>query len=120
MRKYHISSRYLDKCIRIIENNCYSSSSECFSGESLQNFCNKPKNLYALKLLEALGEVYLYKADGASVPYTIRLENSGVLHTYNIREKRKSAIKGFVAGVLSALLSTYVLPYVFSQLIALI
>ncbi len=116
MKKYKISSRYLDKCISTIENNCYSTSLQVFTGNALSEFCSKPKNVQALRLLEAAHEITTTTPDGAMHPAIVRLDDKGVLHFYTKREKRLSAIKGFIAGVVSTVISTVLFPYLFNLL----
>ena len=116
MKKYKISSRYLDKCISTIENNCYSTSLQVFTGNALSEFCSKPKIVQALRLLEAAHEITTTTPDGAMHPAIVRLDDKGVLHFYTKREKRLSAIKGFIAGVVSTVISTVLFPYLFNLL----
>lgn len=118
MKKYKISSRYLDKCIRIIEDNCYNTPLQAFTGNALAEFCSKPKNVQALRLLEAAHEITATTPDGAPHPAVVWLDDKGVLHFYTKREKRISAIKGFIAGVVSTIISTTLFPYLFHLLIS--
>lgn len=114
MKKYKISSRYLDKCIGIIESNCYSHPSEAFTGDTLEQFCSKPKNIQAIRLLQAAHEIRTFIPNNAKLPSAIWLEDKGILHSYAKIEKRKSAIKGFIAGVMTTVISTTILPYLFN------
>lgn len=119
MKKYKISPRYLDKCISTIEDNCYNTPLRAFTGDALAEFCSKPKNVQALRLLEAAHEITATTPDGAPHPAIVRLDDKGVLHSYTKREKRISAIKGFIAGVISTIISTALFPYLFNLLVSL-
>ena len=116
MKKYKISSRYLDKCIRTIEDNCYNTPLQAFTGNPLAEFYSKPKNVQALRLLEAAHEITTTTPDGAMHPAIVWLDDKGVLHFYTKREKRLSVIKGFIAGVVSTVISTVLFPYLFNLL----
>lgn len=111
-----IPSHYLNKCVRIIEENCYRSPSSVFAGNTLAEFCSRPKNLEALRLLNASGEIQTDMSDGTERPYLVWLTDKGALHRYTVREKRISAIKGFIAGILSTIISTQLVPYLISFL----
>jgi len=111
-----VSSRYLNKCVRIIEENCSTNPSGVFSGDALSDFCSHPKNLEALHLLDASGEIQTDASDGGEQPYLVRLTNKGALHRYTAREKRLAAVKGFIAGILSTVISTQLIPYLISLL----
>ena len=116
MKKYKISSHYLDKCISTIEDNCYNTPLQAFTGDALAEFCRKPKNVQALRLLEAAHEIIATTPDGAPHPAIVRLDDKGILHFYTKREKRISAIKGFIAGIVSTIISTVLFPYLFNLL----
>lgn len=120
MKKYKISSRYLDKCIRRIEYGCCNNPTQAFTGESLAEFCSNPKNIQALRLLEAADEIRTASADGGTRPGAVWLESKGILHSYTKSEKRKSAIKGFIAGAASTAIATVIFPYLFDLLMRLI
>jgi hypothetical protein len=113
MKKYHVSSGYIDRAIKIIEVNCFSNMDGSFCGAELQKFCKNPKNLYTLNLLEASGEIRMAKTNNSEMPYAVWLENKGMLHAYTKWEKRIASIKGFLAGVLS----TTIIPYIFELLV---
>lgn len=113
MKKYHVSSGYIDRTIKTIETNCFLNADCAFSGAELLRFCTKPKNLYALHLLEASGEIRMLKSDASEYPYAVFLENKGLLHSYTKWEKTASTIKGFIAGVVS----TTIIPYLFQLLV---
>lgn len=106
MKKYHVSSGYIDRTIKTIETNCFLNADCAFSGAELLRFCTKPKNLYALHLLEASGEIRMLKSDASEYPYAVFLENKGLLHSYTKWKKCVSGIKGFIAGLLSGILVT--------------
>ena len=112
-----ISSHYLNKCIRIIEKNCYGNPTGVFSGDNLDRFCSSPKNREALHLLFASGEIKTDSSDGTERPFLIWLTDKGALHRYTAREKRLSAIKGFIAGILSTVITTQLIPYLVSLLL---
>lgn len=112
-----ISSHYLNKCVHIIEENCYSSPSGVFAGDNLDIFCSRPKNLEALRLLSFSGEIKTDSSDGIGRPCVVWLTDKGALHRYTAREKRLSAIKGFIAGILSTVISTQLIPYLVSLLL---
>lgn len=116
MKKIKITSHYLDYCIEVIEENCYSNHSQCFTGTALLEFCSKPKNIKALRLLEAAHEIRTLTPDGGVCPAAVWLEDNGILHSYAKREKRISAIKGFIAGIISTVISTSLFPYLLSLL----
>lgn len=111
-----LSSRFIDKCMKTIENNC-NNPQNVFIGKELSSFCSNPRNLKALSILEAHGEVRSAKADGSQVPCAVYLESKGVLHFYVKREKMVSGIKGFILGVLSAFIANTLLPYLFNLLL---
>lgn len=113
-----VSSHYLNKCVRIIKENSYSNPSDVFSGNSLDHFCSCPKNREALRLLYASGEIKTDSSDGADHPLLVWLTDKGALHRYTAREKRLSAIKGFIAGILSTVISTQLIPYLVSLLLS--
>lgn len=115
MKRYLITSHYLDKCIRTIEEHCYSSSG-FFAGDALDQFCSNPKNLQALRLLEAADEIRTDAADGCSRPYIIWLEKKGALHLYTSRQKRIAATKGFIGGIISTIIASNLFPYLLSIL----
>ena len=116
LKKYTVSKRYLDKCINIIQFHCYSNGNT-FTGDELQSFCEKPKNLLAIHLLEAMHEIRTSTPDGSSIPLAIWLEDAGVLHSYAKREKCIAAIKGFILGIISTIISTTLFPYLFNLLV---
>ena len=113
MKKYFITSIYLDRCIKTIEQHCFMNPNSSFHGEALSAFCSKPKNLYALHLLAASGEIRMDISDRSEIPSVVWLENKGMLHSYTKWQKIKSAILGFIAGVFS----TTVIPYLFQLLV---
>lgn len=114
MKKHLVTSIYLDRCIKTIEQNCFTNPSGAFVGESLSEFCSNCKKLYALHLLEASGEIRMLISSNSEIPSVVWLENKGMLHSYTKWAKIISAVFGFIAGVIS----TTVIPYVF-QLILL-
>ncbi|MBD5456328.1 MAG: hypothetical protein HDR23_07630 [Lachnospiraceae bacterium] len=116
MKRYKVSSRYLDKCISTIELNCYNHPSGAFTGDALKQFCSKPKNIQAIRLLEATHEIKTFIPNNSVTPEIIWLNDKGILHSYEKTEKRMSAIKGFIAGVMTTLISTTILPYLFNLL----
>lgn len=118
MKKYIITPRYLDKCISTIEDNCYGGFSRAFTGSALSEFCGKPKNIQALRILEATHEIRTSTPNGSDCPAAVWLEDKGILHSYTKREKRKSAIKGFIAGIVSTVISSVLFPYLFTLLIS--
>ena len=61
MKKYRTSSIYLDKCMRTIEQNCLMNPTGSFHGADLSAFCSKPKNVYALHLLAASGDILIFR-----------------------------------------------------------
>lgn len=110
MKKYKISTRYLDKCISEIECNCLLYGS--FNGIELLKFCENQKRLYAAHLLEASGDIRMVKPDNSDIPSVIFLENKGLLRSYTKYEKSVSSVKGFIVGVIS----TTVIPYLFNMI----
>lgn len=115
MKKYTVSKHYLDKCINEIQFHCYSNGN-IFAGNELQVFCANQKNLCAIRLLEAMHEIRTSTPDGSAIPCAIWLEDAGVLHTYAKREKRIAAIKGFILGIISTVISTTLFPCLFNFL----
>lgn len=113
MKKYFVTSIYLDRCIKTIEQNCFTNPNGAFMGEELSKFCSTPKKLYALHLLEASGEIRMTISDSSEIPSIVWLENKGMLHSYTKWVKIVSAVFGFIAGVLS----TTVIPYVFQLML---
>lgn len=106
MKKYKLSSSYIDRTMNKIEYHCLSDMNETFCGPELSKFCSKPKNVYAIRLLEASGEIRTIKADNSEIPSAIFLENKGVLHSYTKAEKIKSSINGFFVGLFSGIIAT--------------
>ena len=113
MKLHKIHPHYLDKCMAIITEHCFSNPQQAFYGEELQQFCYKSKNVYALHHLASRDELRLVIPNNSNIPTAVFLEKKGVLHSYVRRESRSSAIKGFVIGVIS----TTVIPYLFNQLV---
>ena len=109
MKKYYVSSGYIDRLIKKIEIGCFSNPTGTLSGVELLKLCLKPKNLYALHLLEASGEIRMSKTNNSEIPNAVWLENKGMLHSYTKWEKFKSGFWGFVIGVFS----TTIVPYAF-------
>ena len=110
MKKYKLSNRYLDKCMGEIEHNCLLYGH--FSGLELNKFCQNPKHLYAIHLLDASGDIRMVKPDNSEIPTVIFLESKGLLRSYTKYEKTVSSIKGFIVGAIS----TTVIPYLFEIL----
>lgn len=114
MKKYLVTSIYLDRCIKTIEKNCFTNPNGAFTGKALSEFCSNPKKLYALHLLEASGEIRMAITDRSEIPSVVWLESKGMLHSYTKWGKIVSAVLGFIAGVLS----TTVIPYVFQLMLS--
>ena len=113
MKIHKIHPHYLDKCMAIITEHCFSNPQQAFTGEELEKFCSKSKNVYALQHLASMDEVRLIIPNNSTIPVAVFLEKAGVLHSYVRRENRSSALMGFVLGVIS----TTVIPYLFNQLV---
>lgn len=118
MKKYNISLHYLDKYMSIIQDNCINHSS--FHGKELSTFCSEPKNLQAIHILEAKGEVRCVTPDNSDEPVAIWLEKEGTLHFFIKHEKRLSAIKGFLIGCLTGIISSVIFSVVFHMVNILI
>lgn len=110
MKKYKITERYLDKCMEIITEHCFSNPQQAFFGEELQKFCSDSKNIYALHYLASMDELRLVLTDESTIPTVVYLEKKGILHSYVRREKRYSAIKGFIVGVVATIFTGLILP----------
>ena len=118
MKKYKLSNRYLDKCMGEIEHNCLLYGH--FSGLELNKFCQNPKHLYAIYLLDASGDIRMVKPDNSEFPTVIFLENKGFLRSYTNREKLVSSVKGFIAGVISGVLVTVCSQFILNHIAALL
>lgn len=120
MKKYHVSSGYTDRLINKIEIGCFSNPNGTFCGSELSKLCLKPKNLYALHLLEASGEIRMSIPNNSEIPCAIWLENKGMLHSYTKYQSSISAIKGFLSGVVAGVLTTIIAEVVLFYLIPLL
>ena len=118
MKKYKLSNRYLDKCMGEIEHNCLLYGH--FSGLELNKFCQNPKHLYAIHILDASGDIRMVKPDNSESPTIIFLENKGFLRSYTQREKLFSAVGGYIAGVISGILVTVGSQLLLNHLAALL
>lgn len=116
MKKYRTSSIYLDKCMRTIEQNCLMNPTGSFHGADLLDFCSKPKNVYALHLLAASGDIKMLISDNTDIPSAVWLESKGLLRSYTKAEKIKCSIFGFIAGICSTTVIPYFIQYFFNKL----
>ena len=120
MKIHKIHPHYLDKCMFIITEHCFNNPQQAFYGEELQKFCTNPQNVYALHHLASMDELRLVIPDNSTIPSTVFLEKKGILHSYVRREKRYSAVNGFITGVLATIFTGLILPILANTATALL
>lgn len=99
----------MHRCLSKIEKLCFQSDTGVITGDDIAKLCSSPKNLKAIKALEASQYVSLIWIDNHNLPVGIREGEKTTLYALERSEIWLNRFLGFIAGILTSVLADYII-----------